>query len=384
MQPVLDADPDLAAVGRGLQEVLRRPASTLTASAPADLPADGEEAAGRVAPRREAAARSSAAAPSRLRTSRRRRARRAPRSSAPMSPVRHGAALDAVVDERRQVAGVPADDGEAGGHRLAVDDAVGLLGARQHEHVGARRRGPPCARWARCRGARRDPRRSGRAEPVEHRRRYVGSDVLVADEVQGDGVGRQAGDGVEQGEDALARQPVGDAQDGGLRPGPQVVDRRRPAGAGRGRGRAARPGTPGASRRPPRSSVARRSLGTTSARHARHASRSDRAVSRRRMRPCIAAARGAGGCSRRSAAGRRCAGGQERPERVRRQAVDDDDVGIAARRSQHAPAVDDGERERGGSGRTRSAPSRARGRGQLDEAAVVERAARRPARGRPR
>ena len=69
--------------------------------------------------------------------------------------------LPVMVGQVGQVAGPPADHGEPGGHRLAVDRAVGVPVARQHEHVGrpVQLTHPLGARRARARR----PGRPGRA-----------------------------------------------------------------------------------------------------------------------------------------------------------------------------------------------------------------------------
>ena len=132
-----------------------------------------------------------------------------------------------------------------------VDHAVGLLGARQDEHVGRVVQRDPSRRWRRRRGARRGRVRSGRPSRSWTRGRVRGVDRLVAHEVQRRRVRRQRGHGVEQLDDPLARLPVGDAEQA------RRVDRTA--------GRARAPGDGAASTSRPGGTTVMRSAATPSA-----------------------------------------------------------------------------------------------------------------------
>ena len=128
-------------------------------------------------------ARSRAALPRRVRSagSCASRARAAPRPAT--SPGSTSSPSRSCVCQVRQVAGAPADDRQAYGHRLAVDRAERLLQAGQDKRVSGRvQRRNVAKSTGPCTMTR--PRRSPRARRAQTRRAYGRFDLRVADEVQ--------------------------------------------------------------------------------------------------------------------------------------------------------------------------------------------------------
>ena len=121
------------------------------------------------------------------------------------------ATLASVRDEVGQVARTPSDGGQTGRQRLAVHRAVGLGVARQCEHVGP---GVQTRHLVARHDAVHDDS-SGEVGPFEAGPHVAGVrlvDVMPTGQVQGDGVGRQRRDRLQQLEHALVGRPVADAQ----------------------------------------------------------------------------------------------------------------------------------------------------------------------------
>ena len=150
--------------------------------------------------------------------------------SSAMLPRCHEQSLDLIVDQAAQVGGTPPDDRHSGGQRLADGGAVRLDSARERERVGGRYNEATAGGLEWRRGRR--PDRRGRVVRcgVERRRCTSELDVGATREMQGDVVSRKRGDGVEQLDDPLVRQPVGDVEQSEAAPGPASAGTA-PAGA---------------------------------------------------------------------------------------------------------------------------------------------------------
>jgi glycosyltransferase involved in cell wall biosynthesis len=125
---------------------------------------------------------------------------------------RHEQPLATVIGEIGKVAGAPADDRKPERHRFAPHRPVRLAEGREDENVcrGVQR----CDLLTRERAVNDDASGqvvAGHSPP--HTGRVGGFAVLIAGEVERCRVRRQAGDGVEQLENSLARDPVGHAQE---------------------------------------------------------------------------------------------------------------------------------------------------------------------------
>jgi hypothetical protein len=129
-----------------------------------------------------------------------------------------------ILGQVREVPGPPPDDGEAESHRLAPNGPVRLAGGRKDESV--RRTVKACNILAGNRAMRDDAAdKVCVREARPHARCVTCIGQLVAGEVQRRRIGWKARERLEELEDPLSRQPVGDREEGGPAPASEVLDR---------------------------------------------------------------------------------------------------------------------------------------------------------------